>query len=241
MFALIPPSYSVSRFPRTGSTISKGRSLLLGTLFLLVFTPSGMAASDLDVEASRNGERIEVRARATIQAPLAVVWSTLTDYERLPEFIPGLKKSRVISRVGATSTVEQSGEARFLFMSIPIDITVECTERPPNIDVRRIAGTVRYLQGRYETEVSGTDPAQVQLRWVGAITPEAGLPPLIGEVLMRLSIEQQFTGMVNEIERRELLRQSALAPGAKALTQPGPRSSVPQPAGRPRDPPGSSR
>ncbi len=216
-------------------------ALVLGALYLLVLAPLAMAASDVDVEATRNGELIEVRARATIQAPLAVVWSTLTDYERLPEFIPGLKKSRVISRVGATAIVEQSGEARFLFMSVPVEITLECTERPPNIDVRRIAGTVRYLRGRYETEVSGTDPTQVHLRWLGAIAPEAELPPLIGEVLMRLSIEQQFIAMVNEIERREAVRQNSLAPGARSASQPASRSSLPPPAVRPQDQPGSSR
>ena len=241
MFGLDLPAPSVSWFPGAGSRVSKGRALLLNTLFLLASIPVAMAASDLEVEATRNGERIEVRARATIQAPLALVWNTLTDYERLPEFIPGLKKSRVISRLGATTTVEQSGEARFLFMSIPIDVTVESTERPPNIHVRRIAGKVRYLQGRYETEVLSTDPVQVQLRWVGAITPEAELPPLIGEVFMRLSIEQQFTGMVNEIERREAWRQHDLAPGASSPLQPASRSAWPPPAGRPRDRPESSR
>jgi ribosome-associated toxin RatA of RatAB toxin-antitoxin module len=216
-------------------------ALAVGALYLLVFAPLALAASDVEVEATRNGELIEVRARATIQAALVVVWSTLTDYEHLPEFIPGLKKSRVISRVGATTIVEQSGEARFLFMSIPVEITLESIERPPNIDVRRIAGTVRYLQGRYETEVSGTDPLQVQLRWRGAIAPEADLPPLIGEALMRLSIEQQFIAMVNEIERRETVRQNGLAPGASSPSQAASRASLPPPAVRPQEPPGSSR
>jgi hypothetical protein len=32
------------------------------------------------------------------------------------------------------------------------------------------------------------------------------MPPLIGEMLMRSSIEDQFRGMVREIERREALR-----------------------------------
>ena len=241
MFASALPSVSTPSSPRKRAGVCSGKALFLGAVLLLLFAPVAMAASDLDVEATRNGELIEVRARATISAPLALVWSTLTDYERLPEFIPGLKKSRVISRVGATTIVEQSGEARFLFLSIPVEITLESTERAPNIEVRRIAGTLRYLQGRYETEVLGTDPAQVHLRWVGAITPEAGLPPLIGEVLMRLSIEQQFIGMVNEIERRKVLRQSGLAPGARPPSQLASRPSLPPPAGRPRDPPGSSR
>ncbi len=152
------------------------------------------------------GDLVEVRARATLHASLSVVWNTLTDYERMPEFIPGLKRSRVVARNGATTTVEQSGEAHFLFLSVPIEVTVETTERPPHIEVRRIAGTLRHLQGRYEIDVLTTDPERVQLRWVGTIAPEVGLPPFIGEALMRLLIEEQFAGMVREIERRQAAR-----------------------------------
>ena len=188
-------------------------ALVLWILALGGFSGPAASQAQVEVETSRSGETIDVRARATVSAPLALVWGTLTDYERLPDFIPGLKKSRVLARNGATTTVEQSGEARFLFLAIPIEITLESTERPPNIEVRRIAGTLRHLQGRYETEVHA-DPAQVQLRWVGTITPESDLPPLIGEALMRLSIKDQFIGMVREIERREAARK--LVPPAPA-------------------------
>ena len=54
------PSRHVSRFPGTGGGVSKGRALLLGALLLLVFTPLAMAASDLDVEATRDGESVAV-------------------------------------------------------------------------------------------------------------------------------------------------------------------------------------
>ena len=188
-------------------------ALVLWILALGGFSGPAASQAQVEVETSRSGETIDVRARATVSAPLALVWGTLTDYERLPDFIPGLKKSRVLARNGATTTVEQSGEARFLFLAIPIEVTLESTERPPNIEVRRIAGTLRHLQGRYETEVLA-DPAQVQLRWVGTITPESDLPPLIGEALMRLSIKDQFVGMVREIERREAARK--LVPPAPA-------------------------
>ncbi len=179
----------------------------------LAWLPIGtlQAAEDFSVEAQRNADLIEVRARATIEAPLAVVWGTLTDYEKLPEFVPGMKRSRIIARRGATSTVEQSGEARFLFFTHPIEITVESTERPPYIEVRRVSGNVRHLEGRYETEVLDGG-RRVLLRWNGAIAPDISLPPLIGEVLMRMSIEDQFGGMVREIERREALRRQRQAP-----------------------------
>lgn len=43
------------------------------------------------------------------------------------------------------------------------------------------------------------------LSWVGIVEAEA-MPPLIGELLMRSIIEDQFRGMVQEIERREVVR-----------------------------------
>lgn len=220
MFASALPSPCRLRFRSKWVVALRTLLQLTGLVFLLLFAPIAISGSDMEVVASRNGELIEVRARATVNAPLAVVWGTLTDYERLPEFIPGIKKSKVISRAGTTSTIEQSGEARFLFMSIPIQITVEVTERPPNIEVRRISGTVRFLRGRYETEVLGVEPALVQLRWIGAITPEDDLPPLIGEALIRASIEQQFFGMVAEIERRQALRQTGAISGTRQTSQP---------------------
>ena len=220
---------------------ARARTVVWCALWLAAFAPWAGAASDFEVNATRKGELIEVRARATINAPLSLVWSTLTDYEHLPDFIPGLKKSRIISRVGATVTIEQSGEARFLFLTIPINVTLESTERPPIIEVRRIAGSVRYLQGRYEAEAA-SEPGPVRLRWIGAIAPETELPSLIGEVIMRLSIEEQFTGMVNEIERREAIRQQGLAaPGAGQPVPPPPRSSAPLPSATLQNPPGSSR
>ena len=215
MRTLITPSFSRLLIRQPACARGHWRTLLLGTALLTLLAPWAAAATGFEVKAVRAGDLIEVRAHATINAPLAVVWATLTDYERLPEFIPGLKKSRVIARQGATATIAQSGEAHFLFLTIPIEVTVESTERPPNIEVRRIAGNLRYLQGRYETEVLA-DADQVQLRWIGAIAPKADLPPLIGEALLRQLIEDQFSGMVREIERREAARQlSVPAPETK--------------------------
>jgi carbon monoxide dehydrogenase subunit G len=203
----------------------------IGACLLALWAPCALAKSVVDVRTSRQGDVIDVYTKATIKAPIEVVWATLTDYERLPDFIPGLKKSRVIARKGLTATVEQSGVARFLFLTVPIDVTVESTERPPNIEVRRVSGTLRQLQGRYETEVM-PDASYVQLRWVGSIEPENRLPPLVGEALMRQSILSQFTGMVREIERREAARKRSAAAPPPIAPQLAPQLA-PQPAPQP--------
>jgi ribosome-associated toxin RatA of RatAB toxin-antitoxin module len=200
-----------------------------GCLFAL-WAHGALAASAVDVRTSRQGDVIEVHAKATIKAHMEVVWATLTDYERLPEFIPGLKKSRVIARKGSTATIEQSGVAQFLFITVPIEVTLESTERAPHsIEVRRVAGTVRQLQGRYETEAM-PDHHHVQLRWTGSIEPENRLPPLVGESIMRQSILSQFTGMVREIERREAVRKRPAASSLPTNPALSPPSALASPA-----------
>ena len=158
------------------------------------------AADDVTVEAQRRGEALEVACRATLVAPVELVWQTLTDYNRLAEFIPGMRRSRVIATRADGVVVEQSGEATFLFLSFPIDAVLVAVERPPHaIDVRMEKGNLKRLEGGYRIEpLRG---GRVRLSWRGLIEAES-LPPLFGEIILRAAIEDQFRGMVREIERR---------------------------------------
>jgi ribosome-associated toxin RatA of RatAB toxin-antitoxin module len=180
----------------------------LTVLAVLVLCCSGpaRAADDLTVEARRRGEALEVDCRATLVAPADLVWQTLTDYNRLAEFIPGMRRSRVIATRPDGVLVEQSGEAKFLFLSFPIDAVLLSTERPPYaIDVRMEKGSLKRLEGGYR--IAQHAGGRVVLTWSGIIEA-ASAPPLFGEFLMRASIEDQFRGMVMEIERREALRRA---------------------------------
>jgi carbon monoxide dehydrogenase subunit G len=162
----------------------------------------GYAADDLVVEAERRGEAVEVRARATIAAPVPLVWRVLTDYEDLPRFIPGIAKSIVRQRDGNRLLVEHTGEARFLFFSFPIEVTLEVTESPVEwVTSRAVGGNVRRMNARYDLSADGAS-GTVVLRYYGLIEPDFALPPLIGVAAMRRTVEEQFTAMVGEIERR---------------------------------------
>lgn len=164
------------------------------------------AAEDFTVESIRRGDALEVICRATIDAPLEVLWQTLTDYDRLGEFIPGMRRSRVLERRGAVAVVEQSGEAGFLFLTFPIDVTLASTESPPYaIEVSMLKGNLKRLEGAYRIEPRGG--GRMMLTWTG-IVEALSMPPLLGEIVMRSNIEDQFRGMVREIERREALRRA---------------------------------
>ena len=183
-----------------------GRARAAFAAVLLAAPGALLAADGLRVEAVRSGSGVAVSASAGIHAPLDIIWSTLTDYEHLPEFIPGIRQSRVVGRRGEAAIVEQKGEAGVLFFTFPIRVTVESAEYPPHtITIRVLSGNLKQLDGRYQLERVGGDEDFI-LRWRGIIEPDVSLPAFITVPLMRANIEDQFTGMVREIERRGLLR-----------------------------------
>lgn len=173
-------------------------------LLVLPAAWNARAAEDILVESIRRDDALEIVCRATLDAPLDIIWQTLTDYDHLPEFIPGMRSSRVIERRGAEVVVEQLGEARFMFLTHPIEVTVVSTERPPHaLEVSLLKGNLKRLEGAYRIEPQGA--LRILLTWTGTVEA-LWMPPLIGELLMRSNIEDQFRGMVREIKRRDALR-----------------------------------
>ncbi len=154
------------------------------------------------MQAERRGDTVDVRARAVVFAPLHLVWEALTDYERLPRFIPGLARSVVRFRQGDRVVVEQAGEARFLFFTFPIETRLEVVETAPlRVISRAVSGNLRRMDGRYDIAVDEARRTCL-VSYRGAIEPDFELPPLIGVAAMRGMVEEQFTAMVAEIERR---------------------------------------
>jgi ribosome-associated toxin RatA of RatAB toxin-antitoxin module len=179
---------------------------------LLGLGGAAQAADDISVEATRRDDALEVVCRVSLEVPLELVWQTLTDYGRLAEFIPGMRRSRVLERRGAVTVVEQSGEAGFLFFTFPIEVTLASTERPPHaLDVRLLKGNLKRLDGGYRIEPQ--PGGRILLTWSGIVEALA-MPPLVGDFVMRGNIEDQFRGMVSEIERRDALRRAVPPRGA---------------------------
>jgi ribosome-associated toxin RatA of RatAB toxin-antitoxin module len=176
-------------------------------LLLSCVAPIAGAADAVQVQARRQGGAVQVQAQATVKAPHALIWKTLTDYDHMAEFVPGIRSSRVLERRGAITTVEQVGTARLWFFSFTIDVVVETTEQPPHlIGIRVLKGNLKQLNGGYRLEqIDGSDD-EFLLRWEGVIEPAIALPLAIAVPLLRTSLAEQFAGMVKEIERRETLR-----------------------------------
>jgi ribosome-associated toxin RatA of RatAB toxin-antitoxin module len=170
----------------------------------LLVPPSATAAA-VDVRATRQGDDFTVAASAAFEADAAVAWAVLTDYDRLSEFIPGMHSSKLVSREGNRAVVDQRGEARMLFFHFPIEVRLEIEEHPPQrIESHAVSGNFRELKGAYRLE---SDGMKLHLKYEGRFTPDFDIPPLIGTMLVRHTLEQRFGAMVEEILRRQAQRQ----------------------------------
>ena len=180
--------------------------MLLGAAQCLT-SGAAHAADTITIHAEKRGSAVAIEARALLRAPLPLIWETLTDYDSLSTFIPGMHISRVLERRGPVAIVKQQGEAGFLIFTHAIDVVVESLEKPPYvIEVRVLSGNLKRLDGRYQIEPDTLAPGNFVLRWFGLVEPDISLPSLIGVPILRANIGNQFRGMVREIERRAELR-----------------------------------
>jgi ribosome-associated toxin RatA of RatAB toxin-antitoxin module len=172
----------------------------LALLALLAHAAAASAAEDLYTEVGRSGDRFSVRAQATIDAPAALAWQVLTDYDNLARFVPGLTASAVLLRDANHAMLEQKGEARFLIFTFPIEVRLEVLESPHDwIAARAVGGNLRRMSGRYDLQPRN---GALLLRYTGELEPAFDLPPLVGTLALRGMVEEQFAAMVAEIERR---------------------------------------
>ena len=151
----------------------------------------------VDVE----GEQVfEVTASGTVKAAPAAVWKVLTDYENMPEFVPDLEKTRVISRNGNRVIVEQSGAARFLFLSRKIHLVVQVAEEPISaIDISLVSGDMKVYSCRWE--LSALPDGGTRIAYSGKLVPKFYVPGRLGSNIIRRDIERMMTAVLARLDQ----------------------------------------
>jgi len=181
---------------------NRWRNLLarLAAVAIVLATADAACEDRVSVEAHREGEAVIVEARAALHVDLAMAWEVLTGYDRYPQFIPDLTSSRVLSRSGSDVVVEQKGQFAFLVFRLPLEVTMNVSERPrTGISSRAIGGTFREMTGSYELAQAGED---LQLTYSGRMVPRFGLLSLMGTAAVKAAVEKQFGALVREMQTR---------------------------------------
>jgi ribosome-associated toxin RatA of RatAB toxin-antitoxin module len=173
----------------------------IAVMLVAAVPAAALAAEDLRVSAKRAEGGVQVRAEVLLDAPASIVWQALTDYERLPAFIPGIAKSVVRERRGNRVILEQSGDARFFLFTFPVEVTYEVVETPESsVTCRSLSGNLKRMSGRYDIEPTGS--GAVRLRYAGFVDPDFNVPDVLEAAALRAMVEEQFAALVAEIERR---------------------------------------
>ncbi|MES2316871.1 MAG: SRPBCC family protein [Pseudomonadota bacterium] len=183
---------------------------MLARLFLsslLVFSFPAMAqpvkpevtVKRVDGEA---GQVFEVNASGSVKASPAAVWKVLTNYEGMPEFVPDLEKTKVISRTGNRAIIEQSGVARFLFLSRTIHLVVQVAEEPiTSIDISLVTGDMKVYSCRWE--MSALPDGGTKIAYSGKLVPKFYVPGMLGSNIIRRDIERMMVAVLQRLDQPE--------------------------------------
>jgi ribosome-associated toxin RatA of RatAB toxin-antitoxin module len=145
-------------------------------------------------------DQFEVHASGTVHAVPAVVWRILTNYERHPEFVPDLKRTRVLSRTGNRVMLEQAGQARFLFFKRDIHLVVAVTEEPmSSIDVDLVEGDMKVYDCRWEL-IPLPDNGGTRIVYSGRMVPRFYVPGVLGSNIIRSDVERMMAAVLAHID-----------------------------------------
>lgn len=177
------------------------RYLLLLFAALPLSAPAGQTRVITDIGLAG----VNIQAATVVNADASVVWGTLTDYNRLASFVPGMTLSRVISAPNAPKKlIEQKGEGGMLSLVIPDHVILAIDERPyARIGFRSVSGWVTSMQG--EWVISG-DRAPVKVGYRAHIVPAIPPPPLLTDDYVQGEIRLRMDAVAREAERRMRLK-----------------------------------
>ncbi|KAG2278995.1 hypothetical protein Bca4012_040682 [Brassica carinata] len=115
----------------------------------------------ISVEKLEKSSR-RIRSKVGIEASLDAVWSVLTDYEKLSEFIPGLVVSELVEKEGNRVRLFQMGQQNIaLGLKFNAKAVLDCFEkeleilphgRRREIDFKMVEGDFQLFEGKWSIE-----------------------------------------------------------------------------------------
>ncbi len=186
--------------------------LLLAVCCLLFATLVGAVPrmDDMQVTVERTEAGLLVQVSLFIEVPPAIAWQVMTDYERMPSFIPNLRESRVVSAPGEKTRVLQKGVAQIGWFSHDYEVEREVELTPETlIRSRGIRGNLRKLEMETHLAAEGTG-SRVSYR--GLSIPDFWVPPFIGPAMVKRQVMEQFTAMAAEMRLRAGFKPSTVNP-----------------------------
>jgi ribosome-associated toxin RatA of RatAB toxin-antitoxin module len=139
--------------------------------------------------------------RLRTPASPAVVMAVLTDFESMPEFMPGLTSSRIVARHHNQYQIAQQGKISFGPFSMPF----ESLRQIEVVDGRRILSKSLSGSARRMQSVMQVRPLEVgsEIDYRIEIEPANWLPSSLGSNFLQHELAEQFNALSREMVRRQ--------------------------------------
>jgi hypothetical protein len=165
------------------------------------------------VKVRRTGRRFDADATFDVDADVGVVWNTLTDYPKLPQFMPGIRACEVVQRrrLGPGREqlqLQQHGEFRFLLFAQSLTVHLDVLhERHRSALARATRFDLGVMKDRALQAFEGCYELQplergVRVLYRAVIVSRLPPPPGIGAAAVRANLAGQLNAVAAEIERR---------------------------------------
>lgn len=189
---------------RTGPRRCPARNLCRLALIVLAGVTAAFAAESpiRQIDVVRNGDAYVLDAVMYVPVPPAIAWAVLTDFEHMANWVPNVRRSRVVARAGEVATVEQVGVVRVGLFGFPyVSLRAIDTSGPLTIRSRQIEGSMRRVEStmRLAAEREGT-----RLAYHLELVPSAFAGRMVSETMLEREIGEQFAAIVAEMLRRRL-------------------------------------
>jgi ribosome-associated toxin RatA of RatAB toxin-antitoxin module len=174
-------------------------------LLLACCLPAMAQQPGLEVGVQRHntdmGNVYEVNAQGDVAAAPAAVWRVLTDYERMPEYVPDLHTTKVLSRSGEQVVLEQTGTAHLLFFRRAIHLIVQVREQPmAQLDVSLLEGDMKVYQCTWRL-IPIPDTGGTRVLYSGKMAPKFYVPGMLGSNMIRSDIEKMLAAVLARLDR----------------------------------------
>jgi hypothetical protein len=193
--------------PRGHHAAAAGRSnarrlsllLAISTLAGTVTMAAPMVAPRIDV--SENGGVYHVAAAFAVPESVHTVMSVLTDYDRIPKFMPDVQVSRVLERNDSGAVVEQEAVSRFMMFSKRVHLLLDIREQPGALRFRDRCGK-SFISYEGEWRVTESDSLTI-VDYQLTAQPSFEVPGFVLKRLLKRDAAQLIDRIRAEIAARE--------------------------------------
>lgn len=162
---------------------------------------SSEAGKDIDVSAKKAGDLVVIDVSFMVQATPREAWDVLVDYDHMPQFLPNLQSSKIISRTPTQLKVAQKGGVSHGPISLTFDVVRDVELKPfSEIISHVVSGNLKKVDGTTRLSASGEG---TRITFHSESIPNVWVPPGIGPALIESETRDQFNDMRNEILKRK--------------------------------------